>query len=82
MPLSLRVKLFLGKVTDWDKDVIKIALFVVAIFVAGFMYDGLVRPMIFPESGGYAEGEGITITADELLEEIRKQRRPSPGLSP
>ena len=55
--MPLRFMLWLGRITDWDKDAVRIVLFVIAILTSGFMYDWAVRPLIFPEPQGSLSAE-------------------------
>ena len=79
----LKFKLWLGRITDWDKDAVRVFLAVIAILASGFMYDWAVRPLIFPEpQGSLSEEEREElmriveerdpVNAEELLHNIRK----------
>lgn len=72
MPRSLRFKLWLGRFFGWDKDGLRIVLFVAAMLVAGFTYDAVVRPVIFPEPAEWSAQEEKD--ARERLNELLKER--------
>ena len=81
--MVLKFKLWLGRITDWDKDAVRVFLAVIAILASGFMYDWAVRPLIFSEPQGSLsaeEREELTriiderepINPEEMLHDSRK----------
>ena len=81
--MTLKFLLWLGRITDWDKDAVRVVLFAIAIIASGFMYDFAVRPLIFPEPQGSltaADRDELTriiderepVNPEEMLHNIRK----------
>ena len=77
MPLSLRIKLWLGWFFGWDKGGIRFVLFLIAVWSVMLGYACVIEPMIFPEPG-------VELTAQEdaelreRLNELLKDRDLSP----
>jgi hypothetical protein len=66
----LKLGLWIGKLVDWDKDAIRIVLFVGALFTAAFLYDAAIKPVIFPEP--------TNALTDAETERIKEMFLPSP----
>lgn len=73
VPLSLRIKLLLGRFFGWDKDGIRLVLFVVALFAAAFLYEGVVKPAIWHDPSGLTDTQ-----RQEIRDQFKDRLTPSP----
>jgi hypothetical protein len=69
----LRVKLWIGWLFGWDKRGVRAMLlvfaFMAAFVVFAFVYDGVIRPVIFPEPAGLTEAQ-----RQELLDWFEREK--------
>jgi hypothetical protein len=79
--LSLRIKLWIGWLFGWDKQGVRAMLLIIGFWIAfiafAFVYDGVIRPVIFPEPQGIMTPAQEQEFLDwfERQKEIRENRR-------